>query len=303
MDLQPARFHPSRQQGILLHLGAILVFTFFVVWLFLAAVRAPLGFLFLLYLLGALFLAVPIPILAYRLYALLRSYYELDRNGIRLQWGFRAEDIPMANVLWVQILEESDAPIALPLFHWPGAVLGTQNVSDLGLVEFIASQTEGLVLIGTPGKVFAISPQERDRFLQVFREKTELGSLAPFSPFSAYPRFLPLDIWRLSPIRIFLIICLVLSIALFVWVGLVVPELSSVSLRFSPTGEPLPPVSASQLFLLPVANILLLIASYALSLYFFRRSGNHPLIYVLWGSSTFTALLFLAAVYFILQNS
>jgi hypothetical protein len=303
MDVQPTRFSPPRQQGILLHLGAILGFTLVVVWLFLAAIRAPLGLLFLLYLLGALFLAVPIPVLAYRLYALIRSFYELDRNGIRLQWGFRAEDIPMANVQWVQILENTDTPIALPPFHWPGAILGTQDEGDLGLVEFIASQTEGLVLIGTPEKVFAISPQEQGRFLQVFQEKTELGSLAPFPPYSAYPRFLPLDIWRLSSIRIFLIICLVLSIALFVWVGLVVPELSSVSLRFSPTGEPLPPVSAGQLFLLPVANILLLIASYALSLYFFRRSGNHPLIFVLWGSSTFTALLFLAAVYFILQNS
>lgn len=303
MDVQPTRFSPPRQRGILLHFGAILGFTLVVVWLFLAAVRAPLGLLFLLYLLGALFLAVPIPVLAYRLYALLRSYYELDRNGIRLQWGFRAEDIPMTNVQWVKILEDSDTPLTLPGFHWPGAILGTQDEGELGRVEFIASQAEGLVLIGTPGKVFAISPEELGRFLQVFQEKTELGSLAPFPPYSAYPRFLPLDIWRLSPIRIFLVISLVLSIALFVWVGLVVPELPSVSLRFSPTGQPLPPVSAGQLFLLPVANILLLIASYALSLYFFRRSGNHPLIYVLWGSSTFTALLFLAAVYFILQNS
>jgi hypothetical protein len=303
MDVQPTRFYPPRRQGTLLHLGAILGFTLIVIWLFLSAVQAPLGLLFLLYLLGALFLAVPIPVLAYRLYALLRSYYELDRNGIRLQWGFRAEDIPMANVLWVQPVEDTDTPITLPRFRWPGAVLGSQAEADLGPVEFIASETEGLVLIGTPDKVFAISPEERSRFLRVFREKTELGSLSPFPPYSAYPRFLPLDIWRLSSIRIFLIICLVLSIALFVWVGLVVPELSTVSLRFSPTGEPFPPVSSSQLFLLPVANILLLIASYALSLYFFRRYEKHPLIYVLWGSSTFTGLLFLAAVYFILQNS
>jgi hypothetical protein len=303
MDVRPVRFHPSRQQGILIHLGALLGFTLLVVWLFFMAVRAPLGILFLLYLLGALFLAIPIPMLAYRLYALLHSYYELDRNGIRLQWGFRAEDIPMENVLWVRALEDADVPVTLPRFRWPGSVLGSQDEADSSTSEFIASDAENLVLIRTPDKTFAISPEGRNQFLQVFREKIELGSLAPFPPYSAYPRFLPLDIWRLSSIRIFLIFCLVLSIALFIWVGLVVPNLASVSLRFSPTGEPLPPVSSSQLFLLPVANILLLIASYALSLYFFRRSENHPLIYVLWGSSTFTGLLFLFAVYFILQNS
>jgi len=227
----------------------------------------------------------------------------MDRNGIRLQWGFRAEDIPMSSVLWARAAGDTDKPLTPPRFRWPGAVLGNQIEADLVPVEFIASQTEGLVLIGTSEKVFAISPEDPTHFIQIFREKTELGSLAPFIPYSTYPRFLPLDIWRLSSIRIFLITCFVLSIALFVWVGLVVPELSTVSLRFSPTGEPLPPVSAGQLFILPVANILLLIASYALSLYFFRQSENHPLIYLLWGSSTFTGLLFLAAVYFILQKS
>ncbi|MGD8455303.1 MAG: PH domain-containing protein [Anaerolineales bacterium] len=303
MDVRPVKFYPLRQQGILIHLGAILGFTLLVVWLFLLALQAPLGILFLLYLLGALFLAVPIPVLAYRLYALLNSYYELDRNGIRLQWGFRAEDIPMENVVWVRALEDADVTVNLPRFRWPGSVLGSQVQADIGAVEFIASDIENLVLIRTSEKIFAISPEGRNQFLQKFRDKIELGSLAPFPSYSAFPRFLPLDIWRLSTVRIFLIICLVLSIALFIWVGLVVPNLDSVSLRFSPAGEPLPPVSSSQLFLLPVANILLLIASYALSLYFFRRFENHPLIYVLWGSSTFTGLLFLVAVYFILQNS
>jgi hypothetical protein len=111
------------------------------------------------------------------------------------------------------------------------------------------------------------------------------------------------DIWRLPAARVFLIISLVLSLALFIWVGLVVPDISTVSLGFSSSGEPLPPVSAGQLFLLPVLNILLALASYAISLYLFRQSEKHPLIYVLSGSSTFTSFLFLAAVYFILKIS
>jgi hypothetical protein len=303
MNAQPSRFSPPRRQGLLFHLGTLLAFILIVFWLFVLATKTELGLLFLFYLLAALFLAVPIPVLVYRLYALFRSTYELDRNGIRLQWGFRAEDIPMTDVLWVKGAETVDRAITLPRLRWPGAILGSHIEEGLGLLEFIASASDGLILIGTPSKVFAISPVEHNRFFQVFQEMTELGSLAPLPPYSVYPRFLPVDIWRLPATRVFLTISLVLSIALFIWVGLVVPDLSTVSLGFSSTGEPLPPVSSGQLFLLPVVNILLVVASYALSLYFFRQSENHPLIYVLGGSSTFTALLFLAAVYFILNNS
>lgn len=302
MNAQSVRFYPSRRQGLLFHLGAILVFILIVSLLFVLATETELGLLFLLYLLGALFLAIPIPVLVYRLYALLRSTYEIDRNGIRLQWGLRAEDIPMANVLWVKLAKNVDPPITPPQLRWPGAVLGSHTEEGLGLLEFIASETEELVLINTPSRVFAISPEERDLFLQVFQEKIELGSLSPIRPYSAHPRFLPVDIWRLPAARVFLTISLILSLALFIWVSLVVPDISSVSLGFSSSGEPLPPVSAGQLFLLPVVNILLILASYALSLYFFRQSQNHPLIYVLSGSSTFTALLFLVAVYFILKT-
>ncbi len=302
MNAQTIRFYPPRRQGLLFHLGAILIFVLIVFSLFTLATNTELGVLFLLYLLGALFLAIPIPVLAYRLYALLRATYEIDRDGIRLQWGLRAEDIPMADVLWVKPVEDIDHPINPPRLRWPGAILGSHIEEGLGTLEFIASETEELILISSPTKVFAISPQERDRFLQVFHENIELGSLSPIRPYSVHPRFLPVDIWRLPAARVFLTISIVLSLALFIWVGLVVPDLSTISLGFSSGGEPLPPVSASQLFLLPVVNILLVLAGYAISLYFFRQSEKHPLIYVLMGSSTLTALLFLVAVYFILKT-
>ena len=303
MNDQPIRFHTARREGVLVHLGITILLTLVVLALFLMATGAPLGLPFLLYLLGALFLAVPIPVLIYRLYALLRSFYELDRNGIRLQWGLRVEDIPMSEVLSIQIMEDLEKPIALPRLRLPGALLGTQTDSGVGKVEFMASKFEGLVLINTPNKVFVISPEDRNKFQRVFQEKTEMGSLAPLQPYSSSPQFLFFDIWRIPTARIFLVTSLVLSLALFLWVSLVVQVVPEVSLGFSSTGEPNPPVSSGQLFLLPVVNALLLVASYVLSLYFFRQSKKHPLMYLLWGSNVFTALLFLAAVYFILQSA
>jgi uncharacterized BrkB/YihY/UPF0761 family membrane protein len=166
----------------------------------------------------------------------------------------------------------------------------------------MAADTQGLVLITTPEKVFALSPEDPHEFLRVFQEQIELGSLSPLPAYSANPSFLLFDIWRLPTARIFLTISLVLSLALFVWVGLVVPEVPTISLGFSPDREPLPAMPSGQLFLLPAVNVVLLLASYVLSLYFFRQSEKHPMAYMLWVSSAFTALLFLVAVYFILNT-
>jgi hypothetical protein len=73
-------------------------------------------------------------------------------------------------------------------------------------------------------------------------------------------------------------------------------------LGFNTLAEPLPPVSPGQLFLLPVLNILLVIASYILSLVYFRQQKNQPMVAVLWSSNSLMALFFLIAVLFILQT-
>lgn len=300
MNNQTNIFLPPRQNGLLINIGIIFVLTLAVIWLFILAVDAPLGLPFLLYLLGALTLAVPLPILAFRLYGLLRSGYEIERNGIRLQWGFRAEDIPITSILWVRLAEDLITPLEFPRLRWPGALVGETTHPELGAVEFMASEVEGLVLIGTQGKTYVISPEAPQKFTRTFQTQLEMGSLAAFPAYSAYPRFLLLDIWRLPVARAFLIVSVVLSLALFLWVALLVPNLSTVSLGFSLTKTPLPPVASSQLFLLPVANLLLQVAGNLLAMYYYRQDENHPLMYVLWISGTLTVILFLVAIFFIL---
>lgn len=59
------------------------------------------GPVFLRYLLLAGLCLLPLPLLVYRFRALQRAHYILERDGIRLRWGLRAEDIPMDQVDWV----------------------------------------------------------------------------------------------------------------------------------------------------------------------------------------------------------
>lgn len=297
------RFEPSRRGGLAFQIGMILVLSAGALLLFIQATLAALGPQFLLFLLVSLLLGAVVLVFAFRTYALIRSSYILERDGIRLQWGFRIEDIPMDQVLWVRLAEDLQTPLPKPRLRWPGAVVGVRLLEESGPVEFLAANESQLVLIGTPERVYAISPKDRSQFLRDFQLQTELGSLAPIQAYSAHPTFLFSELWESSLGRAFLSASLILSLGLFIWVGVAVPNLESVSLGYSPTGSPWPPVPAVQLFLLPVLNIMLTAVGMIYSLYFYRQQANHPLAVVLWGSTTLTNILFLAGVFIILQNS
>ncbi|MEN8241017.1 MAG: PH domain-containing protein [Chloroflexota bacterium] len=303
MNAETAQFFPTRRRGLVFNIGLALGLGLLSTALFILAGRAPLGPLFLVYLLAAITVASPTPVLAYRAYALYRSHYQVERNGIRLKWGFREEDIPISEIEWVEYAEDLIVPLIKPRLIWPGAVVGKTEQEGLGVVEFLAAEEDEMVMIGTKRQVYVISPGDAGSFVRAYRKFMEMGSLAPFPGYSNYPSFIFVDIWQDVITRVLLIVTLIFSTTLFVWVGLAIPSISEVSLGFSAVGIPLPPVSPAQLFLLPAVNLLLVAANYLLSVYFFRRSEDHPLVYWLWSANVISSLLFLVAVFFILRAS
>ena len=301
MDAEVKTFHPPRRRGLILNIGVMAALSLLAIALLVLASQTALGPSFLGFLLGALVIAVPLPLLANRVYALINSSYQIERDGIRLKWGFREVDIPITAVEYCELAGDLLFPLEFPRMQWPGAMIGTHRQDQLGQVEFLASERAGLVMIGTGEHVYVISPQTPKQFVAHYRKVIEMGSLSPLPAYSAAPSFLLLDFWRIPRLRIMLVLTVVFSLALFVWVGLAVPTLSQVSLGFTVEGLPIPPVSPAQLFLLPSVNILLVAANYLLSLYFFRRSAGHPVVYWLWAVNAVTSLLFLLAVFFILR--
>ena len=184
-------FKPLRQRGFILHFGALLLNLAVVVgFLILQAVMQQERRFFILYLIAGVFLFLPIPVVAYRLFALLRSKYTVDREGIGIQWGLREVLIPMANIEWVRLASDLAFELPLPPFSVQGAVLGSRFHSDLGHIEFIASSASDLVLIATQDRVYAISPKDFRGFQKAFDYSAELGSIAPISVKSTSGNFL-----------------------------------------------------------------------------------------------------------------
>ncbi|PIW20449.1 MAG: hypothetical protein COY47_06325 [Chloroflexi bacterium CG_4_10_14_0_8_um_filter_57_5] len=295
-------YPPPRQPGLALHATLILtlaILSAFGAW---RAFESAVGPMLTLFSLLAVAAFIPLPILAYRLSALMRANYSLDRDTLSLTWGLRIERIPVSDVEWVRPVSDLTSPLHLPWFCLPGAVLGIRRHPDLGLVEFMAANRKKILLVATARRVFAISPDDPAAFVQDFQHAIEMGSLAPAPGQSLYPTFVIAQAWESALARYLWLAGLFLNAGLLIWVSLLIPTLPRVPLGFQPYDGPLEPVAGARLILLPILSVFLFAIGWIAGLYFYRREEQRILAFILWASSALTALLFLLAVLFIVTT-
>ena len=297
---QVTAFYPSRKKGLIFQTACLLAFSALSGMALFFSLRQQVGANFVLLLLAAVVLFSPLPLLGYQAFALTKARYLLDRDGLHLRWGMRAEDIPLESVEWVRPADDLAIAIPAPWPNLPGALVGTVTVEGLGPVEFMAAGREGLLLIATPHKIFAISPHNPQAFLNSFQEAFEMGSLLHIPAQSVLPAAFLAQVWGDKLARWMLIAALLLTIGLFVGVSLAVPGREQVSLGFYPDGRSLPPGTAAQALLLPVIGLLFFAIDLGGGLFFYRRPSYRPLGYLLWGSSIVTSLLLIGAALWIL---
>ncbi|GAB4400717.1 MAG: hypothetical protein OHK003_26540 [Anaerolineales bacterium] len=300
--MNTGKFPPPKQRGLLIHGIILLVLTVVVIVGFVQLTSADVGVAFLIWLLVSLAAFAPIPFFAYRLFALYRASYEIDRDSLAIHWGLRVEDIPLNDIEWMRPAEDLTNPLSLPALPLPGALLGIRRHPDLGTVEFIASDAKKLLLVATAKRVFVISPENPAGLAQTFARATEMGSLAPTEAKSVYPSFIVSQAWESGLARYLWLSALFLNIGLFIWASLIIPSTPQVSLAVQAADSTLETVPSSQLIIFPVASLLLAIAGWIAGLYFYRWDREKILAFIVWGSSTFTSLLFLLAVLFIVTT-
>ncbi len=300
--MNEGHFPPRKRRGVFVHAIVILVLVGLSGWGFWNLTRTGVGPNFVIFLLDALLAFVPIPLFGYRLYALLRADYILDRDSLAIQWGLRVEDIPLTDIEWLRPATDLSTPLPLPWLPLPGSILGLRRHPDLGVVEFMATERKNLLLVATSKRVYAISPAEASRFAQIFARTFEMGSLDPAEPISVYPSFLLFQAWENAAVRFMWLAGLFINIGLFVWVAITIPTLNEISLGFSPFGQALNPTPAGSLILLPIFSAVLFVVGWLAGLYLYRRERQRVLALLVWTSSALNGLAFLLAVFFILST-
>lgn len=295
-------FPPPKRFGLFVH-GLIIVVLAAIASIGLVFLsRAEVGPEFLFSVLTALLAFIPIPLLGYRAYSLWRADYHLDRDSLALSWGLRVEDVPLTDIEWIRPAADLTNPLSLPSFAIPGALLGLRRHPDLGTVEFLASDARKLLLIATAKRIFAISPDNPSALAQTFARATELGSLTPTEAKSVYPSFVVTQAWEHGLVRYLWLSGLFLNIGLFVWASLVIPSTPQVAFGLQFARGAFEPVPSTQLILLPVASLVLFIVGWLAGLYLYRWDKERVLAFIVWISSTLTALLFLIAMMFIVTT-
>ncbi len=293
-------FYPPKRRGIIFHISLALVLVAAGGYLFWLAVEQEAGSFFLILMLGAILIFVPIPILVYRAYSLRQSRYLIDRQGLRLRWGLRAEDIPLPEIEWVRPASELAMDLPLPRFSSPGAIVGSRIVQDLGMVEYFASDPSTMVLIATYNKIYVISPEDKKSFLAVFSRMVEMGSPSPLKSYSALPVVFFRNVWTDRMARLSLISGIALTIGLFILVAAVIPSISSFQLGFNRLGQPLEAGPSARLLLLPILASFTLAFDVLAGLFFYRRPRKQSIAYLLWASSSLVPILLIIATLFML---
>lgn len=292
-------FPPAKQFGLILHGILIAALAGVALWGLSNLTNAQVGPTFVSNLLIGILAFAPIPFLGYRAYALFKADYYIDRDSLAILWGLRIEDIPLTDIEWVRPATDLTHPLSLPRLRLPGAVLGTRRHPDLGAVEFIASSARNLILVATSKHVFAISPRDAASLVRTFARATELGSLTPTEAKSMYPSFVITQAWESPFARFLWMTGLLLNLGLVAWVGFLIPALSQVALGFDASGIPNEPVPSVRLILLPLLSTLMFITGFLVGLYLYRWDKERPLAFIIWITSTLSALLFLLAVLFL----
>lgn len=295
-------FPPQRQRGLALQTSLLLglsAVTAIAIW---RASLSAIGLTLVVYIIIAALAFLPLPFLAYWLYALTRANYRLDRDQLILSWGLRLEQIPISDIEWVRPASTMGKSFPLPLLALPGSVLGIRRHAELGTIEFLASEVKSLLLVATAKKVFAISPEDPAGFMESIQHAIEMGSLTPASPQSLYPSFVVVQAWESPLARYLWLAGIFLNLGLLVWVSLMIPGLRQVPLGFLPSGGPSPAVPGVGLILLPALSIGLFIFGWVAGLFFYRSRERRILAEIVWGGGVLCAFLFLLAVMFVITT-
>ncbi len=242
---------------------------------------------------------VPLTLLiGYRLYGLLTARYRLDRDGFYLTWGLVTEQLPLAAISSLRLVDEVTPKLRPDRgLWWPGCVYGRREVEGEGLVEFFAtSGYQGILILSAGDRLLAISPPDLEAFRQAFVDATRMGSLEPIPTRSQSPDFVIAGLWTDTIARVLILVGLALPLLLLGYLALRLPSLPlQVPFGFDPTGAPDPLAPPGRLLLLPMVGGLCWLADMAMGVWLYRRKVDRPLAYAVWMSAVLVGGLFWGA--------
>jgi hypothetical protein len=245
----------------------------------------------------ALLMLVGVGWLAYHTSALANIDYALDRNAFVIRHGPVREIIPMGNIQ--RVIAASDIAVGLKHFHvpLPGWWVGQGYHLELGKITFYAnSPLQKQVIIVTADENYAISPRNREEFLEAFRVRFQMGPTQTVQPVRLMPSVFRWPLWADRMAIVLALVAIGMNALLFAVGFARYPALSGqVILHFNVQGIPDRFGPPGQVFSPAIIALQLLVINLLVSLGVYLR-GDKLAAYLASGGTILVQLLFLIAV-------
>jgi len=260
---------------------------------------APLSMLTVLWILLPL-LAAPLGLaLAYDAYGLLTASYRVDREGLRVRWGWSVEQVPIASIQSVRTLTRQVGLAGLKGgLRWPATRVGTARQAEHeGLEIFLAQGRGQLLQVEAADRSLLLSPVDAEAFLEAYNQARLLGSLQPMQSVSLRPRFALAELVADRIGRLLLLGGIALPLVLLGYLAFRVPDLpAQVPFGFDPQGLAETFAPPGRLLLLPLISGLCWLFNFSLGLWLYRLPSQRMLSYALWSGSVLVGALFWGAM-------
>ena len=267
-------------------------------WLITQQIR-PQQLNFLAFVAGFLvLLSVPLlVILVYQTLSCLTLRYHLNRDGLTTRWLGARQVVPIRDIQRVLPGGQLGGPVVRRKgVRWPGHERGEGAIPGIGRTLFLATRPiGGQLLLITPGRALAISPEHPEEFMESLAARQELGPNRLLEPESGRAPWLTWSLWKDRTGGVLLGAATAINLGLFGYLCVRFPGLDEqLPLHFSSQGLADRIGTKAELFALPIIGLIILGTNLVLGLLLYRkeRAGS----YLLWGAAAAAQALFWLAV-------
>jgi hypothetical protein len=246
-------------------------------------------------LLAVLALLVVAGALAYRVAAALTLSYDLDRNGLYINWLGNRAVVPLDQIYNVD-LGLAGERLRWRMLQWIGYRWGQGQTADGKRLHLFATQPlPRALVIYTAGEAYAISPADHEAFVQDLEQRRNLGATKSLVPTIEESRIFLYAFWNDRTVRVLLLLALGLNLIMLAVLAARYPLLGpTVPMRFNAVGQVAEPRPRHQVLFLPLAALGLALLNTTIGLVFYRRQQLGARL--LQGASIVVQILFGIAV-------
>lgn len=240
--------------------------------------------------------------LLYRVVAAFTLSYDLDRNGLYINWLGNRAVVPLEQIQSVDV-GLSGARMPLRFLQSIGYYWGQGQSSDGRRVHLFATRPPARCLVlYTDTEAYVISPVDHEGFVQDLEQRRNLGTTKSLATSVEPSRMFLYAFWNDRTVRLLLLFAFLLNLAVLAWMAARYPTLHAmIPMRFNAVGEVAEPRPRHQVLFLPLAALMLSLLNTVVGLAFYRQQQLGARL--LQGASVLVQILFGIAVVTIIHGA